>query len=1034
MPDGYFDDIAELQRRLATQKPPNPEWRPSWSYPIAKETSVTGEPIVVPPEWNTERSRNWVHELAGWGLDDDMPTEDRKRAMLTQKPPNVEWFAATQAPVAAGVIVGESTYWATVDPEKMSPKQRFAHEKRLARQDQFLAEIGQGTTTTEAARKIGVAAETITSWRRRYPEFDHRLDRAKAGLSDRTETDDSFVSRRLYYFGYETYEHHQRIVDAIESTPPGGVTMILLPPEAGKPVSVDAPIQMADGTIRRLGDVTVGDWVISGTGTPRPVSKVFEQGHLPTVEIRTGLGRSVTAALDHPFLTDRGWVDAGGLTSDDVLKVPAGYRCVPAHTPDTMQHRLAGYLIGDGMCRTKVAVTNNNPDLLADVETIGDKLGFAVKMEKNGRPFPGGEQSWNAILGNGARDLAKTWDLFNHTAHTKRVPEFVFRATDEGVGAFLAAYFACDGSIAAPTRTSVAIEIASVNRALCDDTQRLLARLGIRSRIVPHRSTYRGQSHLSWRITIGKKHQAATRFIEAVLPHLHHGPKRERLEAWQSRVNDTCDNLYDDPVIEVTDAGMKECRCLTVDVDHTFLASDLVVRNTTLLEDWCSDQIAQDPNTRILYVSEAAEGHSPAAKVLGTIKERMVDPDRTDPDAQHEQHLPAWNARFGPFHDPKLDKGKPWNAKYVKVSKASGRRDYTFQATSWRSKVYGTRTNWLIFDDVASLASIGETEKLLANIRLTFFSRPGQEGRTVFIGTRVGVGDIYERLIEELPEDILTVVQIPALDENGNSYCPEMWPIEQLERKRKLVGEDVWACAYMMAPHEASATTFDEELLDRARRAELTYGFLHHTPASTVLASIDPALGGGNAVIVAETTSSSLGIVAVQVNRHLGRNEKILMILRDMCRYGYSELVVEANSQQRGLARDERLKEMGTQFGFKVTEHETGVNKWEYAWGVSAMASSFISGEIHFPDATDRCRRQLEPFRAELLAWRPDVPTKLLRQDMVMALWFMWVVWKQRQRRMKAKKQQWKTGGTPWKPGDMSGGWQKRSPGGLVLR
>jgi Holliday junction DNA helicase RuvB subunit len=101
-------------------------------------------------------------------------------------------------------------------------------------------------------------------------------------------------------------------------TPPDHI-LLSGPPGLGKPVSVDALVLMGDGSRRRLGEVRVGDLVITRTGAAAEVRAVHEQGELDTVRIRTTSGREVVAAPDHPFWTTRGWVKAGDLTTDDVL-------------------------------------------------------------------------------------------------------------------------------------------------------------------------------------------------------------------------------------------------------------------------------------------------------------------------------------------------------------------------------------------------------------------------------------------------------------------------------------------------------------------------------------------------------------------------------------------------------------------------------------------------------------------------------------------------------------------------------------------
>lgn len=452
---------------------------------------------------------------------------------------------------------------------------------------------------------------------------------------------------------------------------------------------------------------------------------------------------------------------------------------------------------------------------------------------------------------------------------------------------------------------------------------------------------------------------------------------------------------------------------------------------TQFLTDWICDRIAHDPNRRILYVSEAAAGHSPAMKVLGAIKDRMTDPDYADPDSQHPAHVLEWQNRFGPFRDDTLDRDKPWNQHYIKVHKAVGRRDWTFQACSWRSKVYGARCDDLIVDDVQSIGSLNLTEQILDNLRLTFFTRPGKKGRTYIIGTRVGIGDVYERLAEELPDEVLRVVQIPALDDDGNSYCPEMWPEDALRTKRLVVGEVIWMTGYMMAPLSAGANTFTEEMLDEARDPTRVYGKRLDIPISLTLTGLDPALGGGNALVCAQTTATKFHVLAAKVNYGLARNEDILEHVRLFTQHGFTELVVERNSQQRGLARDERLKEMSKLYGFKVVEHETGGNKWDFIFGVGAMAASFILNQITVPDGDADSRRLMEPWRSELLAWRPNVDPKLLRQDLVMATWFTWLIWMQRRKRV-GQPDTWKIRGTPWKPGDMTASWRRPRTRGPV--
>jgi hypothetical protein len=452
---------------------------------------------------------------------------------------------------------------------------------------------------------------------------------------------------------------------------------------------------------------------------------------------------------------------------------------------------------------------------------------------------------------------------------------------------------------------------------------------------------------------------------------------------------------------------------------------------TSVLEDYLCHRLAHDPNYRILYVTETAGTGGHAQKVLSTVKERMTDPDYSDPNAP-QTRIPEWIARFGPFHDPVEDTDKPWNQNYIKLSKTSGRRDYSLQCAGWRSRIYGARCDLLVFDDVQSDVSLGQTEQMLRTIRRTFLSRPGKKGKTIFIGTRIGKGDVYERLIEEGVVDEL--VQIPALDTDGNSYCPEMWPPDDLAKKRVKVGEDAWWSAYMQQPQMAEDATFTDELLDEAkdidtfacRRPDLVIGGDAGAGSWKIIAGLDPALGGGNALHVAAVNHSAFRVVDQFINYRLMRNEDIFSRIKEATRYHFTELIVERNSQQRGLARDDRLREIADRFGFRIVEHETGNNKWDFNYGIAAMAGSFVRHEVIIPWGDDLSRARMQPLIDELRGWRPNLTPKLQRQDMVMSMWFCWLWWQKQRHIERTDEDQWQAEGTPWEPGDMSGRWSQK--------
>ncbi|MBU2666674.1 Holliday junction branch migration DNA helicase RuvB [Actinoplanes bogorensis] len=300
---------------------------------------------------------------------------------------------------------------------------------------------------------------------------------------------------------------------------------------------------------------------------------VHEQGELDSVRIRTTSGREVVAAPDHPFWTTEGWVKAGDLTPQDVLANVLSPAVAFDATEDTDEFRLAGYMIGDGCTSNQVTFTGGDVAVLDDFRAVCDRLGYAHKTRPNSARS-------ELVRISGLKPWLTETGLIDKTAWLKRVPGFVFRGDEWQVGAFLAAYFACDGSVSrrGRDRYDVVIEFYSVSRGLLEDTQHLLLRLGIQSRLKLKRGRYQGRPHESWRLSITSQDDAA-RFAERVTPI---GERGVRLREWAPRRDRFDEQLAPDRIASVEPAGLTECRCLTVADDHTFTVNDLVVHNTTL--------------------------------------------------------------------------------------------------------------------------------------------------------------------------------------------------------------------------------------------------------------------------------------------------------------------------------------------------------------------------------------------------------------------------------------------------------------------
>ena len=434
---------------------------------------------------------------------------------------------------------------------------------------------------------------------------------------------------------------------------------------------------------------------------------------------------------------------------------------------------------------------------------------------------------------------------------------------------------------------------------------------------------------------------------------------------------------------------------------------------TTLIKDWILYKWACDPDHGVMYVGEKDDSNSTPTKVMMDIKERCTKPDYRDPNATYDTRYDEFISVFGPFRMSSEDKDRPWTRSAIKIHKAGGGSKFSLETASYLSRVLGSRVDAIIFDDVQSEQTLGQSDTILDRIRGVFASRYSREkGKVIFLGNGVGAGSVYEELIKA--DMIHTVIKIPAITEQGESYWPRRWPIKDLVSRRKLVGEQRWLANYMQQPRSPGTQVFANEVIDLAKdRDQIVstsasqWAKARSTSGLEIVAGIDPAISGECAIHVAAFTNDQMTIIDHDTMPNPGTNEAIFERIRYMTRHRFTRLVFEYNAQQKGIGRDVRLEKLATTAGFVIEPHETGANKRDVNYGVAAMASSFIRREILMPWGDEASRARMKPVCDQLASWRPDVPTKLLKQDAVMAMWFTWLWWEKHRELLVDEEESW---------------------------
>jgi len=442
-----------------------------------------------------------------------------------------------------------------------------------------------------------------------------------------------------------------------------------VPPGLLKPIEISELIGTKRGLIP-LGEIVVGDEVLTHKGRYRKVTGVHEQGLLDVVTVNTFNGASVTAAPDHPFLTPDGWVQAGNLKAGMYVGRPHGPSVegdMPAH-----EARLMGYLVGDGcVSQPSAGFTNNDRDTLDDFHACARAMGFQTSERKHSNPnckaryislynFPKGGKRRPASEGPVTMWLKKH-GLYLKNSYTKSIPDAVMRGGSEAMRNFLGAYWTCDGTISVRhkgKKTSMLASLTTVSRTLAEQTWAICGHLNIDARIRVKRSKAKTKAqpsgdYISYDVVTTRRNEV---FKISKLPGLT-ARKRERASLAFRDVFDP--RIYADEVVSVdTEEKKAVCRCLTVEDDHSFVAGGLIVHNSLMsVVFWPTYEWGPRNMPHLRYITTSykegltARDNMKARRLIKSREYKAMFGDRfslsrTEKDTQNEYHTDATGFRF----------------------------------------------------------------------------------------------------------------------------------------------------------------------------------------------------------------------------------------------------------------------------------------------------------------------------------------------------------------------------------------------------
>ncbi len=605
--------------------------------------------------------------------------------------------------------------------------------------------------------------------------------------------------------------HIELICEYLLAVEKGDIKQLIvnIAPRHLKPLDVNTSIAYSGGMYKALKDVKVGDKVLTHKGRYRTVLAIGEQGLLPTIKIKTNSGREIVTALDHPFLTPHGWIEAKDLKISDVLGIVVPQEDTGVRDRLLEEYRMAGYFVGDGQCgiygrgASTVGVQTANitcHDEIegADIIHCSNTLGWKCNLQKN---------RYN--LSNGARKWLEEVGLAGKKSATKVVPDFVFQGDNESIANFIGAYYNCDGTISSKNRSNINLSISSISKELLIGTQKLLVRLGIYSRLRKYvnknpNAAWKPVGYVNYSLDIGNCNDVEK--FERLIP--LYGIKKERLakrlEIIKKRRTQFDNVLIPDYIVDIIPHELTECRCLKVEEDESFTAQDIAVHNSiTVSVAWPAWLLGHNPAEQIIcasYSQALSQKHSNDCR-------RVI---------QSEWYQEIF---------PKTQLSETQNTQKMFVTTMNGHR----YATSVGGTITGLGGNVLIVDDALSADEALSTRKREVACQWfdqTLYSRLNNKktGKIVVIEQRLHEQDLTGYLLKKQGWTHLSLPIIAEKDEQlglhfkkyerkeGELLHPENMGWDEVNRT-KSNNPDSWSGQYQQRPVMPGGAEFKLEWL-----------------------------------------------------------------------------------------------------------------------------------------------------------------------------------------------------------------------------
>lgn len=743
---------------------------------------------------------------------------------------------------------------------------------------------------------------------------------------------------------------------------------ILASRSSGKCLSPETEIVMADGTIREIKDVSVGDQVMGPDSKPRTVlslhkgtSKMWKVKQTWGVDYVVNEGhivcckKKVPSRYENRQAKDRYWKNFD-IPVEEIPLMPGysqrkimGYKVKGWDLSEKdlpVNPYLLGLWLGDGL-HTEPIITTADHEIVTYLNDFCEKNGFVLSKHKSNKyeyRIIEKEKLFRNRLKSALKDLG--------VLGNKHIPEFYLTASRKQRLELLAGLIDTDGYSQykkGHPRSKYCFEIAFKDKNLIEQTRRLALSLGFRCNSIITRTadvkvrTSKGEhilhDYTHYRITISGDVDEIPVLIERKKI-----PPKEIVQ----------DNLATS--IEVECVGEGDYVGFSCDGDHLFLLKDgTVVHNSyegcfafILWRLYSYDR----PST---FLRESVDNRNRKETCMITNNETLG-----------KKHIAMIISEINQ-NDILREKLNPNMKAKLAATSITTETDSILHLRSKDSMIRGLHVGAVVCDDLpdeSALYSQEQREKLHEVFYGSITPIVEPFGYLCVYGTPYASADLYGDLKNDAR---FKVFEYPAIFPDGQLLAPDRLTFSRLTEERQSLGTLVFNREYLVVPVADTSTIFPYEFLKRSIHGMEHISFTNDIESYPiklvrVVVGCDFAISGNvgadYTVYTVWGIDSNNLIYLINLYREQGASHDLQVnrLIEFNARYKPNKLVCESNGFQRILAGMAKERGLINIEEFITTEG----NKKDLKLGLPSLSALFESGRLRVPYGDENTRKLVD--------------------------------------------------------------------------